>query len=337
MKKVQYEIDPYNRLVISGSGKKSDLPKFRQIIDGRFKLDEKNNLSYRVKAPLANDENVPRQIKLKGEWSVTDDHDLRLTLDGQGRQTFGDRITLQGEILDVNKGSLLFAVTTTAKEGTRSTYVLSLRGTWKAGENNKLSFHVKKENGLHDILTFAGAWDIDSNNQIVYQYEKARLIRKKRESHTLTFKGFWDIKDKVRISYLLGKGTDSSFDFKTSAGLFKRDYIKYEVGIGVADRPDPVRRTITLYGKWLLKKDVGLIFEVDYENKKVKRIVFGADARLTDSDTILFKLKSEADDKDIGAELELSHKILKGDGEAFLRVLKTSGESAIYAGAAWRW
>lgn len=337
MKKIQYEIDPYNRLVIGGSGKKSDLPKFRQVIDGRFKLDKNNNLSYRVKAPLPEDEKIPHQIKLRGEWSLTDDHELRLTLDGQGRQTFGDQITLQGEILDVNKGSLLFAVTTTTKNNTRSTYVLNLAGTWKADENNRLSFHIKKEEGRYDILTFNGTWEMDKNHQIIYQYEKARLIRKKREAHTLTFKGYWDIKDAVRISYLLGKGTDSSFDFKTSAGIFRDKYIKYELGIGLNDRPDPARRTITLFGRWSLKRDSGLIFEIDCEDKKTKRIVFGADARLTDRDTISFKLKADTPDKDIGVDLELSHKILKGDGEAFLRLLKSNRESAVYTGAAWRW
>jgi hypothetical protein len=337
MKKIQYEIDPYNRLVVSGSGKSSGLPKFRRVIDGRFSLDKGNNLSYRVKSPLPEDGNIPHQIKLKGEWSLTDDHDLRLTLDGQGRQTFGDRITLQGEILDVNKNSLLFAVTTTTKDNTGSTYLLDLAGTWKADENNRLSFNVKKEDGRYDILSFNGIWEINKNHQIIYQYEKARLIRKKRELRALIFKGYWDIKDAVRVSYLLGKGTDSSFDFRTSAGIFREKYIKYELGIGSTGRTDPVRRTVTLFGRWSLKKDAGLIFEIEYENKKTKRIIFGAEARLTDKDTVSFKLKNDMENKDIGVDLELSRKILKGDGEAFLRLLKSNRESAVYAGAAWRW
>ena len=337
MKKIRYETDPHNRLVISDSGKKSGLPKFRRVIDGRFSLDKNNDLSYRVKASLAEDEQVPRQIKLKGEWSLTDDHRLRLTLDGQGRQTFGDRMTLQGEILDVNKNSLLFAVTTTTKDNTRSTYVLNLEGVWKADENNRLSFRVKREGGRYDILSFNGIWEINKNHQIVYRYEKARLIRKKSLTHTLVFKGYWDIKDAVRISYILGKGTDSSFDFNTSAGVFKEGYIKYELGIGLAARSDPVRRTVTLSGKWNLKKDAGLIFEAEYENNKTKKIVFGADARLTDRDTVSFRLRNDTDNKDIGAELELSRKIFNGGGEAFLRLLKDNRESAIYAGAAWRW
>ena len=337
MKKIQYEIDPYNRLAIGVSGKPSGLPKFRKVIDGRFKIDGNNDLSYHIKVPYPKDEKMPRQIKLKGEWSLTDDHRLRLTLDTLGRATFGDQITLQGEILDVNKNSLLFAVTTTTKENTRSTYVLDLSGTWKADENNCLSFHVKKEDGRYDILSFNGIWEINKNHQIVYQYEKSRLVRKKKQFHSLTFKGYWDIKDAVRISYLLGKGTDSSFDFKTSAGIFRESYIKYELGIGLNDRVDPVRRTVTLFGRWNLKRDSGLIFEIEYENKNTKQMVFGADARLTDRDTISFKLRNDTENRDMGINLELSHKILKGDGEAFLRLLKSRKEAAVYAGAAWRW
>ena len=337
MNRIQYEIDPYNRLVVSKSGKKSGLPELRQVIDGRFKLDENNNLSYRVKAPLAEGEQVPRQIKLNGEWSLTDDHQLRLTLDTLGRQTFGDQITLQGEILDVNKDSLLFVVTTTTKDNIRSTYALDLDGTWKADENNRLSFHVRKEDGIYDILTFNGAWEINKNHQIIYQYEKARLIRKRRETHALIFKGYWDIKNAIRISYLLGKGTNSSFDFKTSAGIFKENYIKYELGIGLAGRIEPVRQTVTLFGRWNLKKDSGLTFEIEYEDKKMKEIAFGADVTLTDKDTILFALRFNAENRDNGVTLELSHKMLDRDGEAFLRLLRSNKESAIYTGAAWRW
>jgi len=337
MQKVRCEIDPYNRLVINGFGRKSDLTKFRKVLDGRFKTDDNNSLSYHVKEPLSDDDGVPRQIRLKGEWSLTDDHQLRLTLDKSARDTFGDQITLQGEILDVDRNSLLFAVTTATKEGTRSTYVLDLAGSWKADENNRLSFHVRKEGGRYDILTFTGAWEINKDHQIVYQYEKARLMRKKRETHTLTFKGYWDIKEALRVSYLLSKGTDSVFDFQTSAGVFKEGHIKYELGIGLADRVKPVRRTVTLSGKWNLKKDVGLVFEIEYENGKAHAIVFGADAALTDRDTVSVKLKSELDNKDIGASLELSRNLLIGDGEAFLRVLASRRESAIYAGAAWRW
>ena len=82
---------------------------------------------------------------------------------------------------------------------------------------------------------------------------------------------------------------------------------------------------------------MGLVFEIEYEDKKVKALVFGADARLTDRDTVSFRLRCGPENDGLGIDLELSRKILEGDGEAFLRMLATCRESAIYAGAAWQW
>ena len=336
MQKTRYELDPYNRLILRESRAGSDLTKFRQVLDGRFMLDG-NTLSYHVKAPLSKGEKIPNQIRLKGEWSLTDDHNLRLTLDKSARKTFGDRITLEGEVLDVNANSLLFAVTTIAKENTRSTYILNLDGSWKADKFNRLSFHARREKGRCDILTLNGAWEVNKNHEIIYQYEKADLITKKKRTHTLVFKGHWDIMQKGRISYLLGAATDSLFDFMVSAGIFKEDYIKYEVGIGLTNRVRPMTKTISLFGKWNLKKDAGLVFEIQYDDRRTGKIIFGADARLTDRDTMSFRLKSGMANDDMGVELELGRDMLKGGGEAFLRALASRKESAIYTGAAWRW
>ena len=336
MKRIRYEIDPHNRLIAKG-GRRTGFPKFRKVLDGRFKTAANNSLTYHVKAPLSKDETIPHQVRLKGRWSLTDSHDLELVLDKSERETFGDRIILQGEILDAKANSLLFAVTTKTKEGAQSTYTLNLEGSWKADENNRLTFQAKREKDERDILTFGGAWQINKNHEILYQYEKADLIRKRKRVHALAFKGHWDIEDKLRISYVLDRNTESAFDFRASAGVFKEGYIKYELGIGLARRPKPVKRTIALFGAWKIKKDTGLLFEIEYERAAARAIVFGAEAKLTNKDTILFRLKNDIENKDIGVELELSHKILKGDGEAFLRLLKSRPETAIYAGAAWRW
>lgn len=340
MQKIRYEIDPYNRLTLykpDAAVTKSDLAKFRQVIDGRFKTDDNNELSYHVKTPLSNDEKIPNQIRLRGAWSLTDDHTLRLTMDKASRETFGDELTLQGDIIDVRENALLFALTTAAKDNTRSTYVLSIGGTWKADERNRLSFHVKREGGKVDILTFAGTWELGKSNQIIYEYEKARLIRKKRETHTLTFKGYWQVLDNFRIAYIVSKDTDSAFNFTAKASVFKEDYIQYDLGIGFSGRRKPALQTIRIFGSWRMKKDVGLTFEVEYENGRVRAIAFGADAALTDKGAVSFRLRDAVESRDLGVELELSRKMLKGDGEAFLRMLASRREAAVYAGAAWRW
>jgi hypothetical protein len=331
MQKVRYELDPYNRLVQSG------LHKFRQVLDGRFRTDDKNELSYHVKAPLSGAEKLPHQIRLKGAWSLTDDHTLRLTLDKSLRQTFGEKLTLEGDIIDVRENALLFALSSASKDSARSTYVLSLGGSWKADERNRLSFHIKKEGGRVDILTFTGTWELDKNHQLIYQYEKAELIRKKPRTHTLIFRGYWRIRDDCRISYELSGDTGSVFDFTASACVFKEDYIQYELGIGLTGRRAPAPRTIRLSGAWSLKKGTGLLFEVEYENGMVSAVVFGADVAFTDKGTVSFKLRDAADNRDLGITLELSRKMVKGDGEAFLRMLASGREAAVYAGAAWRW
>jgi hypothetical protein len=346
MANLRYELDPHNRLVIKKTGKKTELTRFRQVLDGRFKIDKDNSLTYHIKAPIPKDVKAPHQIKLRGKWSLTQNHDLRFTLDKWRRQTFGDQLTLQGDITDVKKNSFLFAITTRTKQGTTSIYTLKLEGSWQADRDNRLTFRVRRSRDEYDILTFDGIWEIGKNYQVIYKYEKTQLVRKQKKIHTLTFKGYWDIKDKSRISYVIDKNTNSAFNFsagggsafggRTSLGIFKDNYIKYELGIGLSRRPKPIKRIITLFGSWKIKKTIGLVFEVGYGKKKIQAIVFGAEARLTDKDTVLFRLRNDLN-KGIGAELELSHRIIKGDGQAFLRLLKSKRESTILVGAGWRW
>jgi len=334
--KVRFEIDPHNRLIIAETGKKTGVRRFRHTLTGQFKIDKNNSLSYHVKTPTPQGAQIPHQVKLNGKWSLTDDHNLELTLNKWGRQTLGDKLTLQGRILDVRKNSLLFSVTTKTKENVQTTYILNLAGAWQADKHNRLTFRVKRERGRHDILTFQGAWEINKHHQIIYKYKKALLIRKQKQITVLVFKGYWDIKDKARLYYVIDKQSDSVFAFKTGVGVFKDKYIKYKAHIGVTDKGKPRTRVITLCGAWKIKKGIGLTFEIEYENKKIQAIVFGADAELTSKDKISFKLRNERNKK-IGGELELSHKILKGDGEAFLRFLKSKDETTVIVGAGFRW
>lgn len=336
MKKIRYEVDPHNRLVLKKGGTKSRLTRFRRVLDGRFRSTADNTLLYHVKTPLPSDKDIPHQIRLKGAWSFNKNHDLQLTLNKWGRQTFGDKITLHGRITEVKKKSLSFTMTTLTKEGIRSTYLFKLHGSWQADKRNRLTFKVRKERGRYDSLIFDGVWDIHKAHHIVYRYKKAQLIRKLKKIHTLVLKGHWVIKDRARITYRVEGSTDSAFNFKAGAGLFTDKYIKYAVGIRVSRRSRPVKRTITLFGSWKLDRKRGLLFEIKYKNKEIHAIVFGAHARLTAKDTVLFKLQNDVH-KDMKTSLELSHKILRGDGQVFLRLLKKERDVAIYAGLAARW
>lgn len=332
MEKIKYEFDPHSRLTVKGSA----LRGIRKVLDGQFKIAENNSLAYHVKAPLPSGIKAPHQVKLKGIWTLTEGRLLRFTLDKWQRQTFGSQVTFQGEIIDVKKNSLLFAVTTKTKEDAPSTYILELYGCWQADKQNRLTFRVSKGEEKFDSLVFEGAWEIDENYQIIYSYEKEGLAQKNKKIHTLTFKGCWDIKDKARLSYVIDANSASGFDFNTSIGIFKGNFIKYELGIGLSHKKQPIKRTITLFGKWKIKRNIGLVFEVEQEDGGTQAIVFGAEAKPTDKGTISFNLRNGLN-KEIGARLELSQDIFDGDGQAFLRLLKSKRELAILAGVGLRW
>lgn len=339
MRRLRYEVDPHNRLVVSETGKRLSLTRFRRVFDGSFKTGPNSTLVYHIKGPmygLEAERGAPHQVKLRGKWCLNKNHDLVLTLDKWRRQTFGDELTLQGWIVAADSNSISFVVTTRSEKDIDIRNILKLQGIWQADKHNRLTFRVKKGEGRHDTLTFDGIWEVNHNHRIVYRYEKAQLIRKRRLKQTIIFEGHWDIAKRNRLSYVIGRKAKSVFEFQAAIGVLAGNYIRYEVGIGVSDRTRPVRRLVTLFGKWKIKRGVGLLFEIKYERGKLSAIVFGADAKLSKRDKVEFKLKNRLH-KDLGLELKLSRKLLKGDGEAFLKLLKSKKEASIYVGTAWRW
>lgn len=339
MTKLRYELDPHNRLVVKESGKRLPISKFRRVLDGTFRMGRSNSLRYHVKSSLDRSKSaikVPHQLKLKGRWSLTDNHDLRLTLDKWGRKTFGDQITLQGEIVGAERDRLIFAVTTRTKERALSTYTLKLEGAWMADKKNRLVFRVRKARSRYDTLTFDSAWELDKNHRIVYRYEKSGPVTKRRIRKSVYLRGYWDIARKGRLSYSLDARGDSSFDFKAGIGRVKKSAIIHELAISVSRRRRPVRRIVALHGRWRVTRRLGLVFEVEYDRGEFHAIAFGAQARVGTGDTITFRLKSE-EGSYLGLELTIKKRFLGGDGEAFFRALKRYNEIGIYAGAAWRW
>ncbi|MFH0827462.1 MAG: hypothetical protein V1923_06255 [Candidatus Omnitrophota bacterium] len=332
MEKCKYEFDPHNRLTVKTGGVRG----IRKVLDGQFKISDHNTLTYHIKSSVPDGIKAPHQVKLKGTWFLTKDLELRLMLDKWRRQTFGDQLRLQGEIIDVRKNALLFALTTRTKDERSSLYALELCGSWQADAKNRLTFRVDKGRGRYDPLTLDGAWQINKNYQIIYLYKKEQLTQKEKKIQALTFKGYWDIRDKARLSYVLNKDMGSGFDFETSAGVFKKDYIKYELGIRVSGKKQPVKRTITFLGKWKVKKNAGLVFEIERGERKIQGLVFGAQARLTDKGEVLLSLRNDLN-RGIGAGLELSRDIFKREGQAFLRLLQSKQESVLLIGSGRRW
>lgn len=328
---IRYEIDPHNRLIYKKTGRKSELPGFRAVLDGTFEIDKNNHLTYHVKKSQSSD-NIPQQLKLKGAWSLDKEHNLVLTLDKWGNQIAGNKLTIEGELMDANADALSFMVTSKDSDGKASIYILKLSGRWQADKYNRLSFDIEREKGATNRITLKGAWLVNKQNEISYVYEKSWRGKNEKITNTVTLKGYWDITAKHRIIYVLNKELKSEFDFKVSVGKPADRGLEYEIGIGAV----PAKKTITLFGNWKLNQKMGLLFEMPCAEGKINSVILGAWVQLDKNHNLAIRLENKFGE-DLGVDVKLSRKILHDQGEAFIRTISSRKEVSIVAGVGFRW
>jgi len=309
--KIKYEIDPHNRLVLLGPA------GLREVLDGRFKTTNKNQLVYHVKRPVGRD--TPQQIRFKGKWGLDAQHRLVLTLDKWYDQIAGNKLTLQTQLLDVRDNEVVFTVTTRNEGGNQTISLLRLGGIWQADDANRLCFQVEENEGA---LKLKGEWRLNKRHEIEYDFEKMPSGKIKK---VIAFKGFWEIGDRHKLRYVLNRVIGSGFDLKAELESVLADRIEYSLGIGA----NPRKKTITLFGSWKLDRRFGLGFEVTRADRRVERIAFGAKARVTDKDDIELKLRT-TDGRDLGAELVLSRSLL--DTQTYLRLVKEAAGGGVFIG-----
>jgi len=331
--KIRLEIDPHNRLVYEKTGKKSGVPGFRAVLDGKFEIDKDNQVTYHVKKSQGSD--IPQQLKLKGEWALDKDHNLVFTLDKWGDQIAGNKLTIESELIDAKNNMLSFAVATKDNKNNTHIYIVKLGGRWQADKYNRFTFNVKnvkKETGITDRITLQGAWEVNKQNEIIYTYEKSTRGKKNRTTHGVTLKGYWDIAGKHRIKYVLNKEINSEFDFKVSVGKPVGRGLEYEIGVGAGLS----KKTIKLFGKWRLNKNAGLLFEMPCAKGKIRNVILGGWAKLDKNHKLDLRLQNKTGE-DLGIDVKLSRNIVEGQGEAFIRVLKLRKEVSIVAGIGFKW
>jgi hypothetical protein len=333
VKRVKYEIDPYNRLTVSKRDK-GGIFKHRLSLDGYFKTGKKNILQYIIKTPhnYMSGEELPHRINLKGSYALTKNYDILLTLSHSYRQRSKEVLLLSGNIVYAKENSLGFAVTTRNSSGGITTRTLKLSGRWKIDEKNRLSFLAERGRGQYDTLKFSGSWSVNKNNEIEYTYKKTRLKTKKKEERKITFKGFWEVIDKNRLNYQLGISGDSRFEFKASLArtgfLGRRNALIYKIGAGVSGKRFKPK-IIKIFGNWKLTNRTGLVFEVGYSGGRRNHISFGAEVKLNKKDELLFLLKDRKN-KPLGIEITLKRRFLGDTGLALLKLLVSKEERSIH-------
>jgi len=249
--KIRYEVDPHNRLVYEKTGRKSDVPGFRTVVDGKFEIDKDNQVIYHVKKAQGSD--IPQQLKLKGKWALDDEHNLALTLDKWGDQIAGNKLTLKSELIDAKDNMLAFSLTTKDSKNNTHIYIVKLGGRWQADKYNRLTFQVNRTHQDPDLLTLNGCWQLNNNQQIIYKYQKEDLATKSKKTESLLFKGFWKIGQAKRITYILEGSSISSLTFRVqleTPNLYpKEGAIKYRVGFGLKDTLDYKEKLVTVDGE----------------------------------------------------------------------------------------
>jgi len=221
-------------------------------------------------------------------------------------------------------------IQTESKTNRQSLRILKLKGTWRANDYNELCFEVTCRKGPPETYIFRGSWKLNHNQQIEYTFEDGR--------DTLTFKGYWDISSANRLVYMLEDSSTSRFEFKVqleSPIIYpKKGEIRYRIGVGIRQsRLTTLRRVFILYGKWKFGRNLGLIFQMDYGQGKVRQIEFGAEVSFGHN-KVIFALKNEIGEP-LSMTLTMTHRFLKSfDAEAFIRLKSRQKEQAIEAGIA---
>ncbi len=236
---------------------------------------------------------------------------------------------LRKRFIAAESDSLVIETIQTESESSRQRLrVLKLKGTWRANDYNELSFEVSLRKGPPESFTFKGSWKLNNNQQIEYTSEDGR--------DRLTFKGYWQLPSANRLVYILEGSSTSRFEFKAqfeSATLYpKKGQIRYRIGIGIRQsRLTAPGQMLIFYGEWKFSRILGLIFQMDYGQGKVKAMEFGAEVTFG-RDNIKFALKNELGEP-LGITLTMTHKFMEHlDAKAFIRLKSRQKEQAIEAG-----
>ncbi|MCX5695156.1 MAG: hypothetical protein NTW18_00620 [Candidatus Omnitrophica bacterium] len=219
-------------------------------------------------------------------------------------------------------------IQTESKTNRQRLRLLKLKGTWRANDYNELVFEVTCRKGPPETYTFKGSWKLNNNQQIEYSCRKGPDV--------LTFKGHWDISSANRLVYILEGSSTSRFEFKVqleSPIIYpKKGEIRYRIGVGIRQsRLTAPGQILILYGEWKFGRDLGLTFQMDYGQGKVRVIEFGAEVTFG-RNKVIFALKNEFGEP-LGITLTMTHKFLKSfAAEAFIRLKSRQKEQAIEAG-----
>ena len=269
----------------------------------------------------------------KGRWKLGRNGDLSYSVAGKEEET-----RIKAPLVSAEPDALVASVTARQSDQKITTTMIRLSGAWRTDARNRLVFDVERESGVKDELTFQGAWELSGRQEIVYRLRRTALKTRTKNERTLIFRGFWDLSEKHRLTYSLSGASESAFRFRgtfqTKSILAKTGEIRYQIGIEAEGRRR--LRTVTLFGKWLVSKDLGISFESEAGDGIRRTMLFGGEFRLDARGRISVALKHRGGSP-LGVELVLTRDLFEGNGNVSIRLQKNLQESRIETGAKIAW
>lgn len=270
---------------------------------------------------------------MDGTWQLTKRHEL------QYRRRDGSReIVLTGNLVAAEPTALVAQFREISSDEVVTSRLFWLRGRWQADSRNRLNFLIQREQGKEDRLTLEGGWEVNQANEILYRYQRDLRSRGNLQLQTFRFQGRWDLGGANQLTYLLDENSDSTFRFRgtfqTPSILAKDGAIRYQVGVEVEGKKR--FNVVTLFGAWKLSRDLALDFDLATGGVSSRTIRFGATYQVDSDDAISARLTT-AEGKPLGLEVIFTRDFLKGQGQGFVRLVRSLEETAVEGGLRFRW
>jgi hypothetical protein len=235
---VTWEFNTDNQLVVSAAGKKFNFSE----VPGNVPRYETRNAVLVVRP----NKNQPFTFELRGDWSLSETHDLTITINGKAS-------TIDGFINDP-RSRFMFHFSN--KKALLQSSVLGFVGTWSefvdADGQPRLKFVYKRDGQADGEFVLPKGITIDkSMNQLMYEYDKNGNKRRIQLVGTLM------ISDDFTISY--GLDRQSSADGQTQVGsttftfnaAFKKNNFSGDLDLAIVKQDGTIgSTTISISGKF---------------------------------------------------------------------------------------
>ncbi len=222
--------------------------------------------------------------------------------------------------------ALVLSVTERENDKRTVTRMMRVNGKWRVGAANALEFALDKSEEKKGVVSFGADWRVNKDNEIEVSFGSDRAA----------LKGVWDVADRNTLVYQIRRGSGEELHFRgafqTKSILAKKGEIRYQIGAEASRKKRT--NTVTLFGKWILSRDLGLSFEIEYANGKRRAILFGGDCRMDVDNTIRVELVARKN-KPLGVELILTKEIT--DGSVFVRLSRSLDDARAEAGLCLSW